>query len=71
MPDKITDVGYSMLNRFPSIVGKAVVETCLSSFPLHLLVFNILRSVADEAISIRNEKQVIVLLNGLSDLAPI
>lgn len=67
MSERLPEISNSVLDRLPSIVGKAVVETCLSSFPLYLLGFNILRTAADEMISIRNEKQVLTLLDSLKE----
>lgn len=57
----------TIFDHLPIILGKAVVETCLSSFPIPLLCYNLATNVGSTVISIRNEKQTQILLNNLKD----
>jgi len=51
----------------PLALGQLVLGACLSQYPLALASINVIGSVANEMVSLRNEKQIKSLLSKLSD----
>lgn len=55
----------SILDHLPIILGTLTVEACLSQFPMHLLAFNLVKTIGSTYIGMRNQKEVQLLLESL------
>lgn len=61
------DEAPTILDHVPVVLGRAVVEACLASFPVHLLCFSFTANMASSFISMRSEEKIKVLLSNLKD----